>query len=149
MYKYNKRKMEIFLEIEPKAFSNPYDYNPHSKDKRSVVHKRPKYESYVNDLKYLAMSEKNKKRGLQRFLSAPIYAQVSYRFKVPKYLQKNFDSSSKLYKITTPDLTDNLNKPVFDALKGLFFQDDNAISKFSAEKIYSLEPGIHIVLKEM
>jgi len=52
------------------------------------------------------------------------------------------------YKTTAPDLTDNLQKALWDALEGLIFTNDGIIcSMNNVQKIYGMTPGIIIHLK--
>ena len=50
-------------------------------------------------------------------------------------------------KVTKPDLQDNLNKPLFDALEGLVYeQDQNIVEVKSMKKFYSEDNCIKIKL---
>lgn len=63
----------------------------------------------------------------------------------PKYRLKELEQGKIFYKDVKPDLTDNLNKPLFDALQGIVFLNDSQICKISnVEKIYGLVPRIEI-----
>lgn len=49
------------------------------------------------------------------------------------------------YRDVKPDLTDNLNKPLFDAMQGIIFMNDSQIVKMNdVSKIYGLVPRIEI-----
>lgn len=53
------------------------------------------------------------------------------------------------YKDTKPDLTDNLNKGVFDALEGIVFVNDSRICKISSKKIYGLVPRTELTFSTL
>lgn len=53
-------------------------------------------------------------------------------------------AGTKIYKDTKPDLQDNLNKGLFDALEGIVYIKDSLICKVECEKIYGLVPRIEI-----
>lgn len=68
----------------------------------------------------------------------------------PKYKLKELEQGKIFYKDVKPDLTDNLNKPLFDALQGIVFLNDSQICKISdVEKIYGLIPRIEIEFEDL
>lgn len=68
----------------------------------------------------------------------------------PKYKMKELEAGKVFYKQEKPDLTDNLNKPLFDALQGIVFLNDSLICKISnVEKIYGLVPRIELELEAL
>ncbi|WNI34675.1 RusA family crossover junction endodeoxyribonuclease [Chryseobacterium sp. SG20098] len=63
----------------------------------------------------------------------------------PKYKLNELKQGKVFYKDVKPDLTDNLNKPLFDALQGIVYLNDSQICKISnVEKIYGEVPRIEI-----
>jgi Holliday junction resolvase RusA-like endonuclease len=56
------------------------------------------------------------------------------------------ESGAIIYKITKPDLTDNLMKGLFDAMNGISFTDDSRVCKVESEKIYGLIPRTEVEL---
>ena len=55
-----------------------------------------------------------------------------------------------MYKDTKPDLTDNLNKGLFDALEGIVYVNDSRICKIgNAEKVYGLVPRTEVEFYEL
>ena len=58
-------------------------------------------------------------------------------------------AGSKIYKDTKPDLQDNLNKGLFDALEGIIYIKDSLICKVECEKIYGHTPRIEIEFEEL
>jgi Holliday junction resolvase RusA-like endonuclease len=68
----------------------------------------------------------------------------------PKYKLQELEQGKIFYKQEKPDLTDNLNKPLFDALQGIVFLNDSLICKISnVEKIYGLVPRIELELEAL
>jgi Holliday junction resolvase RusA-like endonuclease len=54
------------------------------------------------------------------------------------------------YKTTKPDLTDNLNKGLFDSMQGIVFMNDSQICEMNdVKKYYGLTPGILIEMEEI
>ncbi|AZA91172.1 Holliday junction resolvase [Chryseobacterium nakagawai] len=63
---------------------------------------------------------------------------------------KEIEEGKIFYKTTKPDLTDNLNKPLFDALQGIVYLNDSQVCKFSeVDKIYGTVPRIEIEFEEL
>lgn len=84
----------------------------------------------------------------------PIAVKVTYIFAPPKSWPKHkklkLASGHNYYKTTKPDLTDNLNKGVFDALEGLIFKNDSQICVVeSLVKKYGLAPATIVELKQI
>ena len=77
-------------------------------------------------------------------LSTPMMIGVTYQYKLPcsaqsKY-KKAIQNGIKVYKDTAPDLSDNLNKLLFDALQQCVITNDSKFIDFHRlEKIYGLE----------
>ena len=52
------------------------------------------------------------------------------------------------YKVTKPDLNDNLNKALFDALEGVLWErDQNVVAMDNVRKYYGEEDAIIIEIK--
>jgi Holliday junction resolvase RusA-like endonuclease len=63
----------------------------------------------------------------------------------PKYKK---DSIEPNYKVTKPDLQDNLNKPLFDALEGILWErDQNVVAMDDVKKYYGTTDHILIHFK--
>lgn len=59
--------------------------------------------------------------------------------------QKEFiEAGGTIYKDTKPDLTDNLNKGLFDACEGILYTNDSRVSKIESMKIYGTQPRIEL-----
>lgn len=78
----------------------------------------------------------------------PIGAKVLYVFPLLSSFSKKKKNAimdgEVIHKDTKPDITDNLNKGLFDALEGVVFVNDSRVCKIEAEKIYGFTPRIEI-----
>ena len=67
-----------------------------------------------------------------------------------KKKMKMIEDGDIVFKTTKPDLTDNLQKGLFDALEGVLFLNDSQVCEIlSLRKIYGLVPGIYIDIEEI
>nr|WP_315026037.1 RusA family crossover junction endodeoxyribonuclease [uncultured Chryseobacterium sp.] len=63
---------------------------------------------------------------------------------------KQLEAGEVFYRDVKPDLTDNLNKPLFDALQGIVYINDSQVVKMSnVSKIYGTVPRIEIEFEEL
>lgn len=77
-----------------------------------------------------------------------------YVFPPPKSMSKAelalLTSGATIYKFTKPDLTDNLNKALFDAIQGIIFVNDSQVCSLNnIEKVYGFQPRIELQLREI
>lgn len=75
----------------------------------------------------------------------PIHiTRLHYCFKYPKSIPKyKRESPERLYKVTKPDLHDNLNKALFDALEGVVWErDQNVVAIDDMKKYYAEDDAI-------
>lgn len=64
--------------------------------------------------------------------------------------QKEFiEIGGIVYKDTKPDLTDNLNKGLFDACEGILYVNDSRICKVESTKIYGTTPRIELEIYKL
>jgi len=80
----------------------------------------------------------------------PIHVtKLHYVFEYPKsFSKKKREQDTIHYKHTKPDLHDNLNKALFDALEGIIWErDQNVVSMDDVKKYYSTTDQIIIHLK--
>lgn len=75
----------------------------------------------------------------------PIHiTKLHYVFQYPKSMPK-YKRQGMVYKYTKPDLHDNLNKALFDALEGIVWQrDQNVVAMDDVKKYYASEDAIII-----
>lgn len=93
-------------------------------------------------------------KGFAAFTGPVAVTKLHYYFKPqkhwPKYKLEELKAGKIFYKNTKPDVTDNLAKPLFDALEGLIFINDSQICKMdNVAKMYGLEPRIEIEFEEL
>lgn len=83
----------------------------------------------------------------------PLGVKVLYCFHPPKSGGKKkrtqIEEGACFYKTTRPDVNDNLNKGVFDALTDLVWLDDSLVAKIEAEKVFCKWEGIIIEVCEL
>lgn len=110
----------------------------------------PKIVAFERNIYYEAMHQRPK--GFKP-LTGPIFAEVKYVFKMPKdfpaAVRQSVIDGKHIYRLITPDITDNIGKGLFDALKDKFFGDDCTICKYHAIKIYGVDDRIVLKLSEL
>jgi len=84
----------------------------------------------------------------------PIGVNILYVFPMLRSFSKKkkqaVENGEIIFKETKPDLTDNLNKGVFDALEGIVYVNDSRICEIgNARKIYGLKPRTEIEFYEL
>ena len=77
-----------------------------------------------------------------------------YVFTPPKSMRKSMlkiiNIGEYVYKETKPDLTDNLNKSLFDAMQGVVYANDSQICEMiDVKKVYGKQPRIEIEMEEI
>lgn len=74
------------------------------------------------------------------FEGVPVRLRVKYVYTPPKSWPKRdvraLAAGCRFWKITKPDLSDNLNKGLVDALTGVLWRDDALVAYISAVKVY-------------
>lgn len=66
-----------------------------------------------------------------------------------KKQKKIIDAGGIIYKDTKPDLTDNLNKGLFDACEGILYTNDSRICKVESTKIYGTRPRVELEIYKL
>lgn len=86
-------------------------------------------------------------------LSGALNMHIVFVFEMTKSLgnglQTRVKQGKKVYKITKPDVTDNLPKPVADSLNGIVYSDDSTVCRCLYEKIYGTSSRLEITVSEM
>lgn len=81
-----------------------------------------------------------------------VHLKARFCFSPPKSWTKakmqGFMLGTKYYKVTRPDLNDNLLKGVCDALTGIIWHDDGLIASVESEKVYSPRAGIFLEVSD-
>ena len=150
MIKYNQfKKREI---DECKCIHLSFDIE--AKPKQSVrggkygFYKDPKVKKYENQL--IALT-KPQLKGV--YLSGAINYYAVYTFQLPKnapkWAKEEIEKGNTIYKSTKPDLTDNLNKGIVDAITPLFMANDSRIARCEITKVYGKTSGIKVSFCEL
>ena len=83
----------------------------------------------------------------------PIGAKILYVFPMLSSFTKKqkeiIENNGIIYKDTKPDLTDNLNKGLFDACEGILYKNDSRVCKVDSVKIYGVEPRIELEIYKL
>lgn len=126
---------------------------------RSRVVKSKSVKNYVHH--YQSNKIKDKEKSIAEVVSLQVgddfkpydcclRADVEYIFSLPKSATKEereaINNGYMVYKTTKPDVTDNLNKGLFDALEGVLYTNDSRISVICASKYYGLQPKTILIL---
>lgn len=86
--------------------------------------------------------------GWKKFENTPLWVRVWYVFPPLKSFKKSerqlIEAGGIIRKDTKPDVNDNLNKGLYDALTGVLWDDDSRVTDPEAKKFYGNEPGIII-----
>lgn len=93
-----------------------------------------------------------KPKGFAMFTGC-LRVDLQYMYKYTKGMRslerKHIEDGGLIRKVTIPDVMDNLNKPVLDALRGRFYSDDNIISIGQVSKVWGLKDQIALRITEM
>ena len=86
--------------------------------------------------------------GWEKFVEVPLWVQVWYVFPPLKSMKKAdrecLENGGIIPKQTKPDVNDNLNKGLYDALTGVLWDDDARVAHSESDKFFGKEPGIII-----
>ena len=66
-----------------------------------------------------------------------------------KKQKETIENGGIIYKDTKPDLTDNLNKGLFDACEGILYTNDSRVCKMDSVKIYGTVPRIELEIYKL
>lgn len=146
-------KIRKYMNQTPEITSLTFVLLGNAKAKQSVQHNKTSGAFYTpidvkNYQKGTAWEIKSQlPRGFKKWENCGLGFSATYIFTPPKSLKKSelkrLERGEKVYKITKPDLTDNLNKPVLDAMEGIVFDNDSRIAHIEKlEKRYGNEPKI-------
>ena len=140
-----KLSLSIIGEPKPKQSARFYNADPFIKSYQSAKVKENESNIRMQVLDQLPADF--------TLTSKPIrVTKLHYVFAPIKSLKKSdlkaMAAGELIYKATKPDLTDNLNKGLFDALQGIIYANDSQIiSLDDVKKIYGQRPRIDIELE--
>ena len=120
---------------------------------RAFVHHYQSAKVKQGERNITAMAVTQLPDGFEPFSGPVIVEDITFVFPPRKSEKKStlslIESGQMVYKTTKPDLTDNLQKGVFDALEGIVYLNDSQICEVQAvRKIYGKHPGIYMTIKE-
>ena len=114
---------------------------------------------FYQDIKYLKYSRaivKEVKNSLPddfEILDGYLKVTVVYVFSPLKGMSKKdkeyLENGGYIYKNTRPDVTDNLNKGLFDALQEVVYVDDSRISEITASKVFGKKAKIILKIEQL
>lgn len=114
---------------------------------------------FYQDTKYLKYSRaivKEVKNSLPddfEILDGYLKVTVVYVFSPLKGMSKKdkeyLENGGYIYKNTRPDVTDNLNKGLFDALQEVVYVDDSRISEITASKVFGKKAKIILKIEQL
>lgn len=88
--------------------------------------------------------------GWEPFHDVPLFVSTMYIFPPLKSFRKAerelIESGGVIFKQTKPDVNDNLNKGLYDALTGVLWDDDARVSCARALKVFGKDTGIVITV---
>jgi Holliday junction resolvase RusA-like endonuclease len=114
-----------------------------TRDGRPVMYDPANSKLWKLDVKYQAISERNKKKF--ELLEGPVSMRLIFYMPRPKYIPKKVK-----HHVKKPDL-DNLEKAIKDALTGVLYKDDSQIFYKESQKVYcnpKQNPGVYIMIEE-
>ena len=80
----------------------------------------------------------------------PVFVNLTYVFEFPKGMSNRLKEKASLgetiYKITSPDVGDNLNKLILDVLEKVVYKNDSEIVSVKSTKVYGRTPRTEISL---
>lgn len=103
-----------------------------------------RYLAYKNDVAWQIKSQFNREP-----IDSPVRVIITFFMPIPKsWTKKRKAQALGTSHVYRPDL-DNLVKGAFDAANGILWKDDSVVAELDARKVYSEEPGISIVMREV
>lgn len=77
-----------------------------------------------------------------RIISTPCEVNVTYMYALPQQVNKKIRDAvnigKRVFKHTKPDVSDNLNKGLLDAMEGIVMINDSLVVQIHAQKVYGL-----------
>lgn len=117
----------------PRVTKDGHAYTPQkTKDYENLV--RACYESQIGDIKFIGKH--------------PLEVLIEAEFPIPKSAsKKKREEMRETYHTNKPD-GDNLAKSIMDALNGVAFEDDSAVSVLTVVKTWSESPCVYVHIQE-
>ena len=91
--------------------------------------------------------------GWEPFHDVPLFVETVYIFPPLKGFRRaaceKIESGGWIFKQTKPDVSDNLNKGLYDALTGVLWDDDARVACVRSLKVFGKESGILITVGKL
>lgn len=146
------KQLTLIFNIEPKPKQSVKSRVFRNKKGDYIAgHYQPKAtKDYVNALRDMAIQQLPEDFKLIETILRVI--KLHYIYPIPKVFNKKqveyIINGGLIYKGTRPDVVDNLQKPLFDALQGTVYKDDSLIiGECNVLKYYGVEPKIELILE--
>lgn len=134
---------KFIIKLEPKPQSRP-------RFTKGRVYEEPSMTKWKRQFSSLLMSQHPKS-----IRNGAIFVAMTFYMRAPQSISKSNTKRprtnqelEKMFVEKKSDI-DNLAKAVLDASNGILFKDDGQIAVMSAQKLYSLEPRIEIVIERL
>lgn len=149
--------MYIFeFDVEPQAVQSVRAFAVQKKQKKGAkifFHQDPKKKAFKENIAFLAKKQIVEKYPDFKILDSHLEVQVIHVFPPIKSLSKiefsMIENGILIAKKTTPDVSDNLNKGLFDALSDIIWANDSRISFCDAKKFYGKQEKIILFVKPL
>ncbi len=138
--------LSFYFDIEPKAKQSARFY---VKKGHVKSYQTSDVKAYERAIEFMAKIQLPK--GFQITASPIKIESMTFAFKAPKSLKKAdrqiIENGGFIFKSTKPDLTDNLMKPIFDALEKIIYKGDQQIySMNNITKVWRKKAGISLII---
>lgn len=145
--------MKIFFTIpgEPQSKGRPRFYHNGKFVRAYTPDQTVNYENLVK-LAWMQKVEKSEEGEPIKKLNGAIDAQIYAYFPIPKSASKKKHEQmarGNIRPTTVRKDLDNICKAILDALNGIAYDDDRQIVSLFAQKYYSDEPRVLVVLEEI
>lgn len=125
-----------------------------AKSGKSFIHAYQKKEVVENERNIRMIIKEQLPSDFIPFTKGVRISTLHYLFPPVSSLKKSelekIKNGEIVHKTTKPDLTDNLNKGLFDAMQGIVFLNDSQVCEMNdVKKYYSFTPGIIITIEEL
>lgn len=131
----------------------PVIYDDRKSGKRRVLIKYHQPKEIKQKERYIAFVIKHQLPENFQILNGPIFIRrLDYIFPpLRSFSQKKYSEIARgriYHKTTSPDITDNLAKMLFDVMEGIIYLNDSQVCEMaSVRKIYGLKPGIYLTIE--
>jgi len=132
-------------------FGKPFAKQSTKFTRKGFVYTPAKIKTAENNIRVQAIQQLPK--GFIPFQGEVFVTKCHFIFAPPKSLRKKdlrrIKEGGTVYKMTKPDLSDNLNKLLYDALESIvFINDSRIVAMDNVKKYYGFTPRIELEIQE-